>query len=74
MARSLCHLLIKVNHDWSRILNVANISFKAIRENKILLIISESTVYTVHYWVCYETLKQPTNESFRSVAIRSEAA
>ena len=33
---------------WSRILNVANMSFNAIRENKILTKISEFTVH-VHY-------------------------
>ena len=40
MAKSICHLLMKVNH-----VIVANMSFNAFRENKILAKISEFTVY-----------------------------
>ena len=36
-----CHLLMKVNHAIVANFNVANMSFKAIRENKILMKISE---------------------------------
>ena len=36
MALSLCHLLIYVNHALVAIFNVANMSLKAICENKIL--------------------------------------
>ena len=44
MARSPCHLLMKVNHVTVANFNVANIYFNAIRENKILAKISEFTV------------------------------
>ena len=36
MAKSLCQLLIKVNYALVANLNVASMSFNAIRENKIL--------------------------------------
>ena len=44
MAKSLCHLLMKVNCIVVAIFYVANMSFNAIRENKILAKISEFTV------------------------------
>ena len=45
MAKSLCLLLIQVNHAFVAILTVTNMSFDTIRENKILAKISEFTVY-----------------------------
>ena len=44
MARSLCRLLIYVNHDLVGVLYVTNMCFNAIRENQILAKISEFTV------------------------------
>ena len=44
MAKSLCRLLIKVNHAIVANFNAANMSFNAICENKILAKISEFTV------------------------------
>ena len=44
MAKLLCHLLMKVNHVMIANFYVANMSFNAIRENKILAKISEFTV------------------------------
>ena len=44
MAKSLCRLLIFVSHAVVANFNVANMSFNAIRENKILAKISEFTV------------------------------
>ena len=44
MARSFCRLLMKVDHHLVADFNVANMSFNAIRENKILTKISEFTV------------------------------
>ena len=44
MAKSRCHLLMKVNHVIVANFNVANMTFNAIRENKILAKISEFTV------------------------------
>ena len=44
MAKSLCHLLMKVNHVNGLNFYVANISVNTIRENKILTKISEFTV------------------------------
>ena len=38
---------------WSQILNVANMSFKAIRENKILAKISEFSVYDYFAFLHY---------------------
>ena len=43
MAKSLCRLLIYVNHALVANFNVAIMSFNAIRENKILAKISEFT-------------------------------
>ena len=40
MKKSFCRLLILVNHALVVIFNVANMSFNAIRENKILAKIS----------------------------------
>ena len=45
MAKSLCRLLVYVNHAIVAIFNVANVYFNAIRENRILAKISEFTVY-----------------------------
>ena len=45
MPKSLCCLLILVNHALVGIFNVANISFYAIPENKILAKISAFTVF-----------------------------
>ena len=45
MAKSLCHLLMKVNHVKVANFYVANMSFNAICENKILAKISEFTVF-----------------------------
>ena len=45
MAKSLCRLLIYAYHAQSRISNVENMSFNAIRENKILAKISNFTVF-----------------------------
>ena len=44
MARSLCHLLMKVNYVIVANFYVTNMSFNAIRENKIISKISEFTV------------------------------
>ena len=44
MVNSLCLLLIQVNHALIADFNVTNMSFNAIRENKILAKISEFTV------------------------------
>ena len=44
MAKSLFRLLIQVNHAFVAIFNVANMSFNAVRDNKILAKISEFTV------------------------------
>ena len=44
MAKSLCHLLMKVNNVIVANLYVANMSFHAIRENRSLAKISKSTV------------------------------
>ena len=44
MAKSLCHLLMKVNHVVVANFYVANMSFHAIREYEILTKISEFTV------------------------------
>ena len=43
MAKLLCHLLMKVNHVRVANFYIANMSFNAIRENKILVKISEFT-------------------------------
>ena len=45
MAKSFCCLLIQVNHAYVAIFNVANMSFNAIHEIKILAKISEFTVF-----------------------------
>ena len=47
MAKSLCHLLMYVNHAPVMNFNAPNMSFKAICENKILAKISEFTVYCI---------------------------
>ena len=44
MVNSHCRFLIYVSHALVAIFNVANMSFNAIRENKILAKISEFTV------------------------------
>ena len=44
MAKLFCHLLMKVNHVIVVNFYVANMSFNAISENKILVKISEFTV------------------------------
>ena len=44
MAKSFCRLLIQVNQAYVAIFNVANMSFNAIREIKILAKISEFTI------------------------------
>ena len=45
MAKSLCRLVILVNHALVTNFDVANMSFNAIRENKVLAKISGFTVY-----------------------------
>ena len=63
MARSLCSLLIYVNHALVANLNVTNMSFNTIRENKILAKITQFTVgllvslgllglHTIHFYDC----------------------
>ena len=49
MAKLLCHLPMKVNHAIVANFYVANMSFNAIRENKILAKISKFTVYCTCY-------------------------
>ena len=44
MAKSVCPLLIQVNHVYVTIFNVANMSLNAFGENKILAKISKFTV------------------------------
>ena len=44
MAKILCHLLMKVNHVIVANFYVTNMSFNAIRENKVLAKISKFTV------------------------------
>ena len=52
MAKSLCRLLIYVNNALVVNFNIANLSFKAIRENKILAKISKFTVFEdVHMYM-----------------------
>ena len=46
MAKSLCSLLIYVNHAMVANFNVANISFKAIRENFIYTIFQEGDIFS----------------------------
>ena len=48
MAKSLCHLPMKVNHVIVANFYVTNKSFNTIRENRILAKISEFTVGVVH--------------------------
>ena len=48
LKKSLCHVLIDLLMPYSLILNVANMSFNAIRENKILMKISEFTVWFLY--------------------------
>ena len=43
MAKLICHLLMKVNNVIIANFYIANVSFSAIRENKILAKISEFT-------------------------------
>ena len=50
MAKSLCHLLMKVNHVIVANFYVANMSFNTIREHKILAKISEFTVYATLFY------------------------
>ena len=45
MEKSLCHLLLYVNHVLVANFSVINMSFDAFRENKILAKISEFTVH-----------------------------
>ena len=52
MARSHCCLLIYVNHTLVLNLNVTNMSFNAISENKTLAKISEFTVFFNFDGVC----------------------
>ena len=47
MAISFCRFLILVNHANVAIFNVAKLSFYAFRENKILVKISEVTVFSI---------------------------
>ena len=50
MSRSLCRLLLYVNHVLFAYFNIAKMSFNDIRENKILAKIYEFTVfYLLHY-------------------------
>ena len=51
MAKSLCHLLMKVNHAIVENFYVANMSLNAIHESKILAKISEFTVNIFAWWV-----------------------
>ena len=46
MAKLFCHLLMKVNYGIVANFYVANMSFKALHENKILAKISEITLYS----------------------------
>ena len=62
MAKSLCRLLIYVYHTKVTNFYVANMSFNAIRENKILAKISEFTVanfviiiYMPYFWFDFVT-------------------
>ena len=48
MAKSLSRALMKVNHVQVANFKLANMSFNAIRENKILAKISEFTVHVLH--------------------------
>ena len=48
MAKSLCHLLMKVNHVKVENVYLANMSLNTIHENKILAKISEFTVLKYH--------------------------
>ena len=48
MVKPLCHLLMRVNHDIVANFYVANISFNAIRENKIL-----AKIYIIDRGVLY---------------------
>ena len=45
MAKSLCHLIMEVNHALVANFNFTNMSFNAIRENIIHVKISEFTAY-----------------------------
>ena len=58
MAELFCHLLMKVNHVIVGNVYVANMSFYAIRENKVLVKISKLIVHTqwnVTYWAIFQT-------------------
>ena len=66
MAKTLCHSLMKVNHVIVENFHIANMSFNAIHENKILEKFSEFTIlikivsmswFFIHsYWKTYNTL------------------
>ena len=45
LAKSLCYLLMKVNHVIVMNIYVSNMSFNAVRKNKILAKMSEFTVF-----------------------------
>ena len=60
MAKPICRLLMYVNHALVAIFNAANMSFNAIRENKILAKVSKFTVKVI--FLNSTTLTQ--NENF----------
>ena len=51
MAKSFCRYLIQVNHAFVAILNVANMSFDAFRDNKILA--KKFRIYCIWYYLQY---------------------
>ena len=56
LAKSICHILMKVNHVIVANVHVANMSFNAIRENKILAKISEFTI--VQTYIRHRTITE----------------
>ena len=69
MAETLCPLLMQVNHAQSPISNLANVSFNAIRENKILTKISEFTLPLVY---CAMSQLNTKNKLFYNILARNE--
>ena len=66
MAKSLCRLVILVNHALVTNFDVANMSFNAIRENKVLAKISGFTVIDMGYqskWIKTTHINDNNNQN-----------
>ena len=66
MAKSLCLLLMQVNHALVANFSAANMSFYAIRENKILAKISGFTVYKLKSHLALYIMHSKTCKNGRS--------